>query len=100
MKQFKRMEVPEEHILPEETIMDIYADATFEWGTGEVRSEEAQSDKQSVTDSIINLIESVREEGFRLGYQLGYSHGIDGLPDEDEDEIDFLEADEEEEGWV
>ena len=100
MKQFKPMEIPEEHILPEETIMDIYADATFGWDTGEVRSEEAQNDKQQITDAITDLIESVREEGFRLGYQLGYSHGKDGLPEMDEDEIDFLETDGEKEGWV
>lgn len=94
--QIRPMQIPEEHKIPDETLLDIYYDATYGYDFGEVRSEDAKQDKQEVLSVLDTLIDSVRQEGFEKGYRLGYSHGKDGLPDEDEE--DELDADEE--GWV
>lgn len=103
--QIKPLPVPDEYVVPEETIFDIYYDATADYADGETKSQEAQSDKEQLSEAINTLIESVREEGFRLGYQIGYMHGRDGIPDDDEadpdEDLDDLEADDaDEEGWV
>lgn len=94
--QIRPMQIPEEHKIPDETLLDVYFDATADYDDGETKSQEAQGDREQLSEAINALIESVREEGFRLGYQLGYSHGKDGLPDEDEEN----ELDADEEGWI
>lgn len=103
--QIKPLPVPEEYDIPEETLLDVYFDATADYDDGETKSQEAQSDREQLSEAINTLIESVREEGFRLGYKIGFMHGRDGIPDDDEDDpdddLDDLEADDaDEEGWV
>ena len=103
--QIKPLPVPEEYDIPEETLLDVYFDATADYDDGETKSQEAQSNKEQLSEAINTLIESVREEGFRLGYKIGFMHGRDGIPDDDEDDpdddLDALEADDaDEEGWV
>ncbi|MBR2389956.1 MAG: hypothetical protein IKA94_04085 [Mogibacterium sp.] len=44
--QIRPMQIPEEHKIPDETLLDIYYDATYGYDIGEVRSEDAKQDKQ------------------------------------------------------
>lgn len=94
--QVRPMQIPDAHQLPDEVVLDVYFDATERYEVGEVKSKEAQSDKEDTLALIDSLIDSVREEAFCKGYRLGYSHGKDGLPDADE--TDDFGA--EQEGWV
>lgn len=94
--QIRPMQIPEEHKIPDETLLDIYYDATDRYEIGAVKSRDAKQDKKELLTTLDSLIDAVRQEGFELGYRLGYSHGKDGLPDVDEED----ELDGDEEGWV
>lgn len=78
--QVRPMQIPDGYNLPDEVVLDVYYDATERYEVGEVKSKDAQSDKEDTLAMIDRLVDSVREEAFCKGYRLGHFHCMNGLP--------------------